>query len=87
VRGGRLLTIGRPGHWRSTAFTVAERGGAWGRAAQLPGLAALSKRRNAAVAALSCAPSGGRGVIGDYLAVNNSYGDTYSIFVVAGSIG
>ncbi len=84
---GGFFTTGGPGNWTSTAFTITEHGGTWSRATQLPGLKALNVGRSAGVAALSCAPAGGCGVIGDYAATRSRLGDKYSLFVVTGSIG
>ncbi len=49
------------------AFLVAEQGGSWHAATQVPGLAALNTGGAAAVNSVSCAPSGWCAAVGDYL--------------------
>ena len=51
---------------RSHAFLALARDGAWGRAVQVPGLAALNKGRNAQVSSVSCASAGGCAAGGSY---------------------
>jgi hypothetical protein len=48
------------------AFVASERGGAWGKAVELPGLAALNKGGDARVHSVSCASAGNCAVGGGY---------------------
>ena len=54
----------RPGHLKG--FVAAERNGVWGRAAELPGLGALSKSGQAQVLSVSCTSEGNCAAGGDY---------------------
>ena len=49
-------------------FVAVERNGAWGKAIEVPGLAALSKRGGGSVSSVSCAPAGSCAAGGTYLA-------------------
>jgi hypothetical protein len=47
-------------------FVVSEQNGRWGKAVQMPGLAALNQGGNAEVSSVSCAPLGGCSAVGFY---------------------
>jgi len=47
-------------------FVVSEQNGRWGKAVQVPGLAALNKGGNAEVSSVSCSPRGGCAAVGFY---------------------
>jgi hypothetical protein len=44
----------KPGAGHFKAFVVTEQNGRWGKAQQVPGLAALNTRQNAGIASVSC---------------------------------
>src|SRR5258706_4261151 len=52
---------------RDEGFVVAERGGVWGKARQIPGLAALNVGGSASVMSVSCPSVGNCGLGGSYL--------------------
>src|SRR6266851_6436816 len=52
---------------RSEGFVVTERGGVWGKARQIPGLAALNVGGSARVMSVSCPSVGNCGLGGSYL--------------------
>jgi hypothetical protein len=54
-------------------FVVSERNGAWGRAEELPGTAALNKTGNAQVSSLSCPSAGNCAAVGAYGSNLTSY--------------
>jgi len=49
---------------------VSERNGVWGRAIEVPGLAALNAGGTAGVVSVSCASAGNCAAAGDYLTVD-----------------
>ena len=55
-------------------FVAIERHGRWGRAIQVPGLAALSTGKSAEVNSVSCAPAGTCAAVGDYLTTRQFQG-------------
>ena len=55
-------------------FVAIERHGRWGRAIQVPGLAALSTGESAEVNSVSCAPAGTCAAVGDYLTTRQFQG-------------
>jgi hypothetical protein len=68
-----------PPHRR--VFVASERNGRWGKAEEVPGLAALNTGGNAQVASVSCAP-GGYCVAGGYYTENTHGVDSSQAFVV-----
>jgi hypothetical protein len=76
VAGGWYRARGRP----ESGFLVVERREAWGTAAKVPALAALTKSGSAAVTAVSCARSGWCAAVGDY---TNQGGEETRMFVVS----
>jgi hypothetical protein len=61
--GGRYLD----GSDRFQAFVVSQSGGTWGKAIEVPGIAALNQGGSAEVNAVSCTPAGTCSAVGDYL--------------------
>jgi len=60
----------RDGDGHQQGFVVSERNGVWGRAIEVPGLAALNAGGTAGVVSVSCASAGNCAAAGDYLTVD-----------------
>ena len=62
-------------------FVAVERNGRWGRAVEVPGLAALSKGGNAQVSSVSCAPAGSCAAGGAYTGLSDFRCEGFSGFL------
>jgi len=67
-----------PGHFHYQGFVVSEVNGVWGKAREVPGLAALNVGGDAEMHALSCASAGNCSAAGDY---SNASGQTKAFVV------
>lgn len=63
-------------------WAASQKGGTWGQAGTIPGLASLATGGQAEVEGLSCATAGSCGLVGDYITMSGSQ----QPFVVSGSV-
>jgi hypothetical protein len=72
----------------SQAFVVSQAGGIWGKAEQVPGLAALNKRGYAGVGSVSCASAGNCSAGGYYhLLLNGTHSQAFVVSQAGGTWG